>query len=634
MPRGHPKPDIIQAMRWARDDIQSWSQRDARFKREQSMLFLQKPYTPKIGEDVVVPSDLAFITEKATRILASLPERVRVPPRDPSNQERAQKIENLAKNLWRQWQRQHSEGIRLPLRYEEAKFLIQRGWVCTRLTLNPDDKSEEPTVFTMYDPATVFPYEVGNRLVRVTHRYRATASDLIDDPNLPKAEAELSESPSAIGSYKWVYSQYVEWNGVFYHQVWMSNGGEGAGSDGRWLKPPTPIDYMPWVISIAVGTPFKATEWDMSGYIERIGESFITNMVDMHKQSAKIMTMLSTIIATMANPPTALFLEDGGRVTANEISMKPGARMVFPKARIEQYRIGSGLSDLMAYYQMIEDRQQKASFATASYGDPRGIESGYMGETMQAGNRDILYPYVAALEGHHRKLYEKAFMLIGKFWPKNVPVFIKKGVNRPEGWGEITQADLRIEDPMIDVSMPVMSSQERIQKSAMATQLAAQHLISHNTARGEAYLDLEDPELEEMEVQADLIKLDPDMIKAQIPLALAFMGMNMESKLYGAIHGGEIMRLLQQGSAASQQQQGPAQGQGQPLPQGMPSMEQSPGGAPMDGAVTPPIALAGQPPGVMSGQDEMLRALLARLQGAVGGAGGGGVPPQPGGFRL
>ena len=351
MPRGHKKPTIEKAQEWARNDIDSWQKRDARFHKEQDLLFLKKPYTPKAGEDLVVPSDLAFTTEKATRILAALPERIRIAPRDPSAPERAQKLENLAKSLYKTWAKQHRKGVRLPLRYEEAKFLIQRGWIAARLTLSPDDEQRDPTVFQMFDPANVYPYEVGGEVVRVTHKYRATKTDILDDPNLKAREEDfsaLNTSNSGTSASVWIHSQYVKYNGTWYHMVWT----DAVGDPGVWLKEPTVIDYLPWVITIAVGTPFRATEWDEDSYIERTGESFITNMVEMHKHTAKTMTMLSTIIATMANPPTALFLKDGGRVTANEITMKAGARMVFPDARLEQYRIGPGLGDLMTYYRM------------------------------------------------------------------------------------------------------------------------------------------------------------------------------------------------------------------------------------------------------------------------------------------
>lgn len=629
MPRGKRKPTIDQAREWARHDVATWERRDSRYEKEQRAFFLKNPYEPKPGEELVVPNDPAFITEKAARLLGRLDHRIEIVARDPSNIERAQKIENLLRTIWEQWKRQHGRGIHGPLFYEMAKYIIQRGWVCSRLTLNTDEKSDQPVKHSLWDPATIYPYEVDGELVRVTHRYRGRISDLIEDSNLPKADTVFSlvEGSSSMAT---VYSQDVKYRDDWYHMVWTDYG-VGADGTNQWLKPPTVRGYCPWLINFAVGTPWRATDFDEQEYIEHIGESFFTSMMGMYRQQTKMMTMLATIIATMANPPTILFLDDGGKVQANDLKMRPGARMVLPKGKLEQFRLGAGLSDITSYWQMLQDRQNKSSFSSVSYGEQVGIESGYMGESLKAGNADVMYPYVEALTQHLTQMYEKSLGLIGDYWPSQMRAFIPKAVNRPAKWAELNYRDVKEESPFVQVTFKTQSLQERLQLAGMAASLTREKIIDLHTARGVQFLDLDDPYLIEQRVQADLIKMDPKMVQAMVPVALMFTGMQLEQELYGKIHGGDIMRLLMQGSQPPQPQGPPG---GMPGPGGMPAAPPTPGdfgpppGPPgMDGSAAPPVVAQGMGP--IDPQTMQVLQALQQLQMAQGGTGQGGIPPPP-----
>lgn len=629
MPRGKSKPTISDGKSWAQADIKTWLRRDDRFELEQNEFYLKQRVRPQDNEEVVTPNDPAFLTEKAARLLARLEETVEIIPRDPSNNERAQKIENLVRTLRRQWVRQWGRGLHGPLDYEEAKYLIQRGWLVSRITKNTNEKSKEPILYSVWDPANVYPYEVGGELVRVTHRYKASISTLLGDDALPESEDAFSLIDDN-SKHVDVYSQYVKHNGIYYHMVWTSGvSGTRVGisdSSGEWLKKPTEIGYMPWVIDWAIGTPWRATQFDDTDYIEHIGESFWTNMSGMYKQQSKMMSMLATIIATMANPPTALFQENGGKIQASEISMKPGSRMVFDKGNIEQFRLGAGLQDIVAYWQMLQDRQNKSSFAAVSFGEQTGIESGYMGESLKAGNADVMFPYTECMRFHRVKCYEKALDIMAQHWVGSVEVYAQQNVNRPAQMQTVNYTDIIEEDPYIQVGFKTQSLQERMQLANMAAALRRDNLIDLQTARGKDFLNLDDPYLIEQRVQADLIKTDPAMIKAMIPLALAFTGMRLEKELYGVLHGSEIAQMLMAGLQGASSQQQPQNGQ--------PPMPGAPGGIPpgppgMDGAAVPPVVaggqIAGSPP--MRPEEQQMLQIVRMMMGAQGGMGQGGIPP-------
>ena len=609
MPRGKKAPTIEQAQQWASHDVTVWDPRDERFFREQDTYFLKDRQKKKPGEERVTPNDPAFLSEKAARALAKAKRRLHVIPRDPSNPERAQKCENLGRHLWELWRRRYTTGIKMPLDYEEAKFLVQRGWLCSRLLLNPDQDSDTPVLYTVHDPAQVYPHEVNGEIVRVTHRYKATVSDLMASDGLEDGEEALSQIETS--HMVWVYSQYTKWKGTYYHYSWSTGTGK---SDSFWLKKPVEIGYMPWDITIAIGTPFKATERDERDYIERIGQSFFTDMMDMYVQQKRSMSLLATAIATEANPPTTLWLEEGGRVEASDISLKPGSRMVRTgKGRMEMHRVGPALHELLAYNQLIQERQNKSSFSNVVFGDQTGVESGYMGDVLKAGNADVLDPYIQALVGHHQRVMDKAYMLIGKYWPANMQAFVAGGVNRPSGWSSITATDILEENPRVIVSYSVMSPVEKLQLANTVAMLTDKNLISLPEARDRDWLDLDDPYVTEMLVMADRVKLDPMFIKAWIPLALAFTGASTEQQLYGMLHGGEIMQMLMQGLAMQQ-------GQGQ---QGMSPQPGMPGTP----TTASPLQMSQGP--IDNGLLQMIQSGGGALPTGLGQGGGGygGMPP-------
>lgn len=606
MAKGKSKPTLEQARAWATHDVNTHDRRDTRFREEQNTYFLKDPTQRKAGEERVIPNDPAFLSEKAARAVAKMPRRLHIPPTDPSKTERAQKIENLGRHLWTKWRRRHVAGIKAPLDYEEAKLLVQRGWLCGRVLINPDEDSDTPILYTIHDPAQIYPYEVNGEIVRVTHRYKARVSDLLDNEGLPDGEESFSQVEDS--NMVWVYSQYAKYKGIYYHMVWSSGTGN---SDRLWLKKPVEIGYMPWEITIAVGTPFRATEWDETQYLDRIGQSFFTDMMDMYGQQKKTMSLLATAIATEANPPTTLWIEEGGRVEASDVSLKPGARMVrHGKGRMEMHRVGPGLGELISYNNMIQERQNKASFSNVSFGDQTGVESGYMGDVLKAGNADVLHPYIAALIGHHERVMEKALGLIGKHWPGSMKAFVPQAIGRPSGWSEITPTDILEERPMCIVSYDTMSNVERLQVANTVTMLVRENIISLQQARDKDWLDLPDPYITEQLVMADMVKKDPEFIKAMIPLALAFTGASMEGQMYGMLHGGEIIQMLM---SRLQPQQG--------APPGM-----MPGGQPP--GVGSEVAPIQQTAGPIDSEVLRMLQLGGGAMPAVGGLGQGGIPPQ------
>ena len=618
MPKTRSKPPELGDCQVAADaDVRMWSMRDSRFHTEQDLVFLIQAGTKKPDEEIVTPTDPAFLSEKMARIISRLghTREIRIP--NPEMASASQLLTNYCTQLYRDWSTEFTRALLPPLSYSIGRYYSQRGWLCARLMACSESEEDctLPVHLTLWDPATIYPYRTGNKITRITHRYRAKVDDLRADDHLPDVEDTLALM--AADQLMWVYSQYWQYKGTWYHMVWSQGAAKASDKDG-WLKKPMAIGYNPWIISIPVGVPWSETAWDQTDYKAHIGESFITGMVPMLDQLQKTMSIQATALVSTVNPSLAFVSKDAGvLVPVDKLSVKPGARMSLPPGELKTIRVGPELQEIIAYISLIEDKLRKQGFQDAQFGDPQGLRSGYMGDVLRMGNADITYPYSAALETFWTQVYEQALWLTGKFWSEPIEVYVKHSFNRKEGFYKMPPQDILKSKPQVSVHIGELSLQEKLQMMSLLSMAVRENILSLDTARGHDWLTLEDPEFEGQKVLADMVFKDPDMVKTLIPLSLMWLGKDAENTLYGKLHGSEIAQRLMQGMG--QMMQG-GQGPGVPpeVPPGVP------------GEALSPVAATGVPQGAMNPGLLQVMERLRALMGAQGGAGAGGVPPMPG----
>lgn len=637
-------PDYSDFVRWVDTTVELWKARQERFEEEQDLIELHRPAQRRSsgpedtlgdnpfaggdqpGTEPFVSANARILVEKVTRLIGSARAAIEYVGNHPDASETHQVIENMLRWMRREWARRWRQGLHHPLQYEVAAQAATRGWIVSRLLLNNDPDDELPVLRSLHDPATVFPYEVNNRVVRVVHQYRATVSDLLDGDVYPDGEEWLSTITDGEFEIE-VSSVYVERDGTVWHAVIglpgrYNDGRKRSTNDGGWLKKPVQLGYMPWVITLAQGAPYRETAWSGTGeYVEWLGTSAITTLVKNYRARDKILTMLMTVLANSANPPKSVYSADPQGAAA-QISEGFGAGDTVVLAqgdKLEFHRIGPNPGDFQAMFDTIKDIEYMGSIPPSLWGDPSGVSNGQQLAIVNHSARDFLNPFVDAVVAHEEECLRRALEIIRDHWPRNMSVFVSAAANRPANMYELDPTVLRDEGVAgVSFSLEDITPQDFAMLAQVWTMLVKEHLASMKRARGREGLKFDDPELEDMEVMGDLIKSDEQMVKFMIPFALLMTGQKMVGGLYDVLHGPDLDAQLR---AVIEQALSNAMG----VPAQTPSPPQQPTAGPMlGGEVLPPVAQTGFTPGQFDTMTPMNTGLV------MGGAGAGGIPPVGG----
>lgn len=616
---GHPDDAAVADIdRWITRDYNRWSLRNLRFQRDQEMYMLSKPGEwnnwVRRESDVVILPDPRTLVKKVARIMARHPNNIEITPTTPDLRSTAQRIENFLYGLDQQINHHWMQGLNNPYRYDQAFYIALRGWLTERTLLRPDYQSGDPMDASRFfqhqvvDPANVYPFAASNELRRVIHYYRTTVEELLDDPlayqtgNEYIAEADATAIVTVKAAY-WKSDEGTWWHGVL------------ANND--WLKKPTEIGYCPWTITMANGAPYRATEWDDLGYQDQIGVGILDDSVDNQQNLNRIASKLNALLSLEANPPVTAYTASG---KPQKIDFYPGSRMFMTqKDRVEVHRIGPQQGDYTVLWEILKDRAARSGFPDVFWG--QNVQEGLATTIALSSGKDVLWPFVEALNQADAEKYMKVLEMYRDYGP---PEPLQARVLSPMGIGqmsEITAADIAAQGTMVEVTREDMTPQELLAKLNAGMMLVKGGALPMRDFRGKGWLGLKNPDAANIQAIAEQVYMSPDMIKALIPVALADTGQQMM---------GAIWQMIQSGMPAP----------GSPAtPNGSPAgMSAAPGGGP-----TPASPSAGLPtqtltPGMAGNpaatanvmpENQGINDVMAMLTGgAVGGAGGGGMPPD------
>lgn len=603
------KNDPAEVDGWARSDIQRWDARNRRFQRDQDLYMLRNPDDSarwaRNRKDIIILNDPRTLVKKVTRILARHPNVIEVPPSKPELVDPAQRLENWCYAVDQSFALRWIEGLNNPFKYDQAFYITLRGWLCERTLINPDgeyDMDTDPGALfdhQLFDPASIYPYVTGNKIERVTHAYQITAGELLRDPILDKdaesARRKLEDMEAGtkldVRAVYWKADQ----DGGWYHCVSTS---------GEWIKKPTEMGYNPWSITLAQGASYRSDPFTLDGQLDQVGTGILDDSADHQRYLDRAATKLNALLSLEANPPVTYFSADG---RPRQISFEPGARNFGQRNdKIEAHRVGPNQGDYKLLWDILIDRQNRAGLPPAFYADYSG-ESSMAHAVLMAAGRDIMYPFSEALNLSDARRYKKLLTLYRDFGPSK-PLTARM---QPNSLGvmelaEITDRDIEQQGTYVEVTRTDLTPQEMIQRINVGLQLAKEKIISLRTFRGRDWLGLRNPEQENVQVVSEQVYLDPDVIKALIPAALSSTGQDMIRTVYENIRSG----MPQPGSQGDQQ----LENQNLPAQVLPPAMQTG-----------NPLTNANQPP-----DNAVYNALLGLVNGgAVGGAGMGGLPPNP-----
>jgi hypothetical protein len=643
---------------WITSDISRWADRNTRFQRDQDCYRLTQPaeLQAKIQTDITILNDPRVLVRKVARLIARHPNIIEVPAAPGTDGVVAQNIENLLYIIDQGINQAWMLGGHHPYRYEQAFYVVLRGWLAERTMIRADYDEDEfavdPSVLfdhQVFDPANVYPYWANNRLVRVTHAYTATARDLRDDPMFSKSLGELEDpDDNTLIQVKAVYWRDSA-DGGYWHAVTLGSGHLMRGltnNDTTWVKKPTELGYMPWNITLAQGSPYDQTPWDEIDYLAEKGEGILSDTVENHKQMNRMVTKLTELLSLESNPPVTVKTTNGD---IRLISFEPGARnFLAAKDSIEAHRIGPAMGDYQLLWDILQQRAARGGLPAAFFAEYGG-ESGFSAATILAAGKDVLFPFSEGVNQADALKYRHMLRLYRDFGPsKPLPSRTQRdGMGRVLS-ADVSEDDIRRQGTYVEITREEMTPQELAQRVNLGIALAREKLLSLETARKD-WIKVRNPKGENLKILAEQTYLSEDVIKALIPVALTSTGQEQLRKVWEMVQNPVPPEPQQLPPGMPQMPppgQMPQQGPPQPMPPQMPQpMPQGPPQGPPQAAAPPMLPAAALPPNMQNGNlaqnvqvgamdpaAAMMNQLMAAGGGAgvLGGAGSGGLPPVPG----
>lgn len=556
----------------AKRDQTFWSQRDLRMRESQELLEQDAEVNTEDPDAIsVLSNDGAVIVRKLSAMVGSQAPSVALATA-PSLKEQAERTEDLIRAARFEMELRHAQGARAPLPYDEAQSAFLRGWLTGRILLNDSADPEDGFLwdYTLFDPIQVYPRYSRKDLYRVTTITDTTAGELVADwgKDAEKLYGDADES------------EKVKLYG-FYDREQMA-----LATDAGWLKKPTKHGYpfgVPWVITLGPGAFYRATANDTANYTRFVGQGILDIAKGMIRNEEKVLTMLHTLVAKEAEPPVVLYTNADGETV--EMDLRSGGRNILAQNdRLDILRIGPRIDDLKILADSYRARVERGTVPSVLFGDNAPNLTGFLANVLRGSARDLIFPYIRALETYYTLLYRKMLDLFVAFGT-DMEVVSTDRLGQQVGGVRVSKLDVQaLKRPRLTVTFKDITPQDEASKAQMAIGLVREKIVSLETAR-EKYLDLDNPIQEQTKVLSDLAYMDPSVVKMASALAIQRLSQN------GNVALPDLLNIVQQIMSATA---GGAQ-TGPPGPAGPPG----PSGSLPPEAVPPPMAAtAGLPPGI------------------------------------
>lgn len=589
-----PRPTAEVLLDRKRRMIRFWRPRNLRMLDDERIYKLLKPVEDRLGGDelpgeMLILNDPFILTEKVANMLSSTDPGVAMILRDPGQKTAAQKVQDFL-YWWRDEANERWQGnLNNSLSRDELYYLCLRGWLCGRIMLDPGD-SKFPWRYDLIDPMHVFPQKGNKGLRWVFNVYRDSKINVLNDMGwsndvLLRIEQKLSgltdEADVEIAS--------------FFDDVWHVM---FLNEEEIWSAPHN-YGFVPWIITIAYGPPVRRVDPVWTSVIGRRpvprdaisaydytrwwGVSIFQGIKDVYQKMNKLASAILTEAMKAPNPPVAIFTNQQGEAEGKVIDTSAGATnyLVMGQENFQVVQYGFKPSELMPLLQLLTDARNRGALPSVMYGEGTNYLSGFAVSLLQAGSRDLILPLIRSHEFYLQQLFKAALRLFAEFYPFPVDM-----VSTQPQTGDrvmlttITSDEVKSVGYSCKVTYKDILPKDSQQSAATAAMLVDKKIISLDTARGDEYLNLKNPILENDKVLADLAFFDPEVIKALIPLAL----IKTDPEKYLVWLEAEIKKAQMAMLAAQQGMPPPGAGG----PGGPPGMGGPPGGAPPPPGAGPP----------------------------------------------
>jgi hypothetical protein len=528
-PPDHPKPKAKEILEHKERLVRYWQPRNKRFQEDQEMYELAAAESESdevgVGEAIAL-NDPYVIIEKVANMVGSQEPSISVPCRDAASKEFAQKTEDALYWIRQTWAQRHEETLHGPLSREEAHYASLRGWICGRVTWNPNDP-KFPWEYTLVDPVNVYP-QIGSRGIEfVIHTYKATIGDLRADYGGDKDMLRKINNATYKGKSKKEVKYDDEVEVVAYADKWY----HGLIVNDIEVKIESHnYGFLPWEIRIPSGSPIRQTPWDKSKYVSRIGPSIFEGIKSTYSNLNRLVSMIVTEVSKVPNPPSAIFTDAEGVLRQKTLDTSPGATNYFIADR-EKYQIVETSRGAMEMVQPVlgiyTDRMNRGSLPPMLYGEGAQTLSGFAVSLLSAGARDVVFPLVRCLEGYRAAIQQKALKLyemLGETLPAPVEMIATQKEGAQAG---VRQSNIVFKPEYItasgsynEVTYRSLAPQDRAAMANIAAMLVREQIIDRETARGDEFLGLQNPGLIDQKVLAEMIYQNKDVVQLMVPMAL------------------------------------------------------------------------------------------------------------------
>ena len=602
-PEGPIPPDVQTIEHRAHRIKDFWRERDIRMDEDYELYSMVEARRKRDEEgEKIVRNIINTLVEKSSNMVGAQTPVISVEAARLDQREPAQRVENLLRHAWEQWNYKWMLNLHTPMRRDAAHFLILRGWLAARVAYNPYHEPDEvPVDLTFADPRYVYPCRGGNGKLRyVVHTYPSTIGEVLDE--WPES-AEFFHSEDDDQECE-VTAYYDDW----WHSVLV---------DGFVVKEPTEHGYgfVPWVFGMGNGAPIRSTEGKAPKWTSEAGVSLFHSIKHPYRQQNRVLSQIATEVARASNPPTVYFYNRENDEMAH-IDLSPGStsylmndeRFQFVETTPNPNNVGPLLSALS------EDIEKGGLPEVLWGGDQAGSTSGFAIALLSGAARDSLYGVISALQFSYEMINRYALMLIRDHHPDPVGVIVRDRHGNFRGSETVYPEEIAAIGVNNRVKFRDVAPQDKFQQIQAAIALTDKNLVSMEYARDEL-IGVDDPEEENQRVLNEMIYRDDEILKDVLnPLSLY----RHSPELFDVWMSMQKFKRFEEEKRRWEEQQMMQQG-----PPGPPPMGPENGGMPPMPGVPPQMAPAPMGP-------EMFDQMMQSQGSAAGGAGQQRVPMIPG----
>jgi hypothetical protein len=536
-----PKVEWILEEKTRRQGV--WQTRDTRMDDDLRLYNLSDAMEtpdPETGDEKIVKGTPKAMVNKLSYMVGRQNDKIETKPRanGPEWIAAAQTVEDFLYTLREEANMKHMSRLRMSLGRDEAWFAAVRGWISSRIYLEPD--KEFPICIELHDSRYCYP-QMGmsgpGMVMNMIYCESTTVGNFIANNPWAKDNPYI-ESLKSDDTVDHIWYEDEWYSIILIDDIVVRSVTHNYG-------------FCPWVVSVCGGSAVDTDE-----FRHHIGEGMLTPLRHTMKQIDRFLSKLMAGVSRYGNPAyLKKYNSDLQGSPPSDLDMSPGTPNEVDEGKGQGYDLLNTMAPPMEtqlIWEALNDDLAKLGLIGQLWGTPEGLSSGFHQAVAINAAEDALFPVTDAIIQHRQwqnrlalnlvlvaddaKLLEadltdssegEAKMGIGYEKRKRGQSYVKDEAgritkSRPSTIGVLTPDDVRKHGTKNKVRLRRMTPQDTfmaIQAGAMAVR---ENLFDLDYVRGEM-LDVDDPEAMNIAVMQDFLFKDEEAMR-EIFMPMALMG--------------------------------------------------------------------------------------------------------------